>query len=277
MFCMASASFACQGEANLSSTTQAIVANSQIGSVPETTASVDDFLEVSLSRQDDPDNCIDWGQVTYKNSIKDITKKYCTKCHSNVLDEDGNPNGYAVAPKRPYINDGLSEYGTLGSYSPSYILGLIDPDDGSDAKMPPPQSEEPMDDDDKERFRAWVEDYDAKEGSELPEVSISYAAYVNGYIRVTYEATDEDSDDAKVALFYDNDAEGFNGTLMRGCLSLAEDGRSTTWNATDLDNGTYYIYGCIFDGDSVACDYADYVITKSTLRRIRVSGGRRGP
>ena len=32
--------------------------------------------------------CVDWGQITYKNTVKDIAEKYCVKCHSDPVNDD---------------------------------------------------------------------------------------------------------------------------------------------------------------------------------------------
>lgn len=268
-----SAVTACERQVDvLASSSQAARSSGAFEAQREAIGDLEDVVSINTGRQDDEDNCIDWGKITYTNTIRDILKARCTKCHSGVVDPDGNANGYAVAPKSPYLNGGLSEGGNIDGYSPSYILSLIDPSDGSEPFMPPPQSEEVMSDENKASFRAWVDDYGSIRGSAIPEARITATSYVGGRFRVTYEASDDDSDEANVAIYYDSDTEDFDGTLMQGCLSLAESGRSISWDASELDNDSYYIYVCVFDGDNVTCNYADEAVTKSG--RTSLVGGR---
>ena len=74
-----------------------------------------------------------------------------------------------------------------------------------------------------------------------------------------------------MALFYDTDREGFDGTLIEGCLPPSPGACDPITGACAWDTTTYgpwstpssfpprfyWIYACAFDGESVYCDYAD--------------------
>jgi len=212
--------------------------------------------------------CIDWGQITYKNTVKDIAEKYCKKCHSGIvnsndltttLGENPNKDGYAVAPKSPNLN----------SYSMvSWGMGQVF---SETLPMPPPQSEEPLEEADLERLKIWYNGEDGNEqrpeGLDIPEISISYAAHSRSQFRITYSASvDADSDSPSVAIFYDTNREGFDGTLLEECLSVPSRGVSVALDSSDISNGTYYLYACVFDGDNVTCDYADDSVSVGPVR-----------
>ena len=77
----------------------------------------------------------------------------------------------------------------------------------------------------------------------------------------------EDSDpetDADIALYYDTDAFGEDGTLIVAGLTENSDGEaddSYLWDITAVAEGTYYIYGTITDGNSSAVSYAPGAVT----------------
>jgi hypothetical protein len=212
--------------------------------------------------------CIDWGQITYKNTVKDLAEKYCRKCHAGVVNSDDltaddgeNPNksGYAIAPKYP----NLDSYDNV-KWRMAQVFSETLP-------MPPPQSEEPIEEADLERLRIWYygeEDNEEKPpGLEIPEVNISDVAHSNSQFRITYSAdADDESESPSVAIFYDTDREGFDGTLLQECMSLSEPGISTSIDSSDVSNGTYYLYACVFDGDNVTCDYADDSVSVGPVR-----------
>ena len=64
-----------------------------------------------------------------------------------------------------------------------------------------------------------------------------------------------------IAVFYDNDREGFDGTLLQECITAVEPGRSLSLDSSDVRAGTYHLYACIFDGDNVACNYSANTVT----------------
>ena len=76
--------------------------------------------------------------------------------------------------------------------------------------------------------------------------------------------TQEDSDsEADVAFFIDTNNVGFDGAPFHGCEPETE----SAWVETELselsqfESGTYYVYGCIFDGHNAYCDYGEQSFT----------------
>jgi hypothetical protein len=57
----------------------------------------------------------------------------------------------------------------------------------------------------------------------------------------------DDDDDAKISLYYDTDAEGFDGALIIDNISEDDEMDSFQWDFSDVPSGTYYIYGKIDD------------------------------
>lgn len=57
----------------------------------------------------------------------------------------------------------------------------------------------------------------------------------------------DDDDDAKISLYYDTDAEGFDGALIVDNISEDDELDSFQWDFSDVPSGTYYIYGKIDD------------------------------
>jgi len=67
----------------------------------------------------------------------------------------------------------------------------------------------------------------------------------------TIEWADADlDDDATISLYYDTDNSGADGTLIISGLSEDPDGPDNqyVWDITEIETGTYYIYGVIDDG-----------------------------
>jgi hypothetical protein len=65
---------------------------------------------------------------------------------------------------------------------------------------------------------------------------------------ITYTLDDPD-DVVTVALYYDTDNSGLDGTAIGGCASEPEGtGLSCTWDTTGVTPGSYYIYGITSDG-----------------------------
>jgi len=62
---------------------------------------------------------------------------------------------------------------------------------------------------------------------------------------IQWAAQDADGG-ATVALYYDTDASGYNGTLIAS--GLAASAGSHVWNTSGLPEGTYYVYAVITDG-----------------------------
>ncbi len=69
--------------------------------------------------------------------------------------------------------------------------------------------------------------------------------------------------DADIALYYDTDAFGENGTLIVSGLKENPGGEDDyyLWDITAVVEGTYYVYGTITDGNSSAVSYAPGAVT----------------
>ena len=81
-------------------------------------------------------------------------------------------------------------------------------------------------------------------------------------IQIRWEDSDPETD-ADIALYYDTDAFGEDGTLIVAGLMENPDGEddSYIWDITAVAEGTYYIYGTITDGKSSAVSYAPGTVT----------------
>ncbi len=66
--------------------------------------------------------------------------------------------------------------------------------------------------------------------------------------------TAQDADAATVALYYDTDKTGYNGTLIAQGLNAAAG--TYTWDTSAVPNGTYYLYAVISDGTNENRTYA---------------------
>jgi len=65
--------------------------------------------------------------------------------------------------------------------------------------------------------------------------------------KITWQDKDDD-DDANISLYYDTDAEGFDGALIVDNISENDELDGFQWDFSDIPSGTYYIYGKIDDG-----------------------------
>ncbi|HNT34307.1 MAG TPA: hypothetical protein PKH07_04840, partial [bacterium] len=65
------------------------------------------------------------------------------------------------------------------------------------------------------------------------------------YIR--WQDADPD-DDATIALYYDNDNYGSNGTLIQSGLTENDPGNFFLWNTAERQSGIYYLYAVVDDG-----------------------------
>ncbi len=71
---------------------------------------------------------------------------------------------------------------------------------------------------------------------------------VGDLYNVKYNLIDPD-DAVTVALFYDTDNAGFNGTAIGSCSAAPEgSGVTCSWNTTGITPGSYYVYGVTNDG-----------------------------
>ena len=98
-----------------------------------------------------------------------------------------------------------------------------------------------------------------------PTISVLSPPSGNAEANLSYQVTwtDSDPDDnATISLYYDTNNIGFNGTLIPGAGSIAEDpeggGDTFTWDISNQpDDAKYWVYGVINDGTNpVAQDYS---------------------
>ena len=78
-------------------------------------------------------------------------------------------------------------------------------------------------------------------------------------VQIQWDGTDPD-DEATVSIGYDEDNIFDNGNHYWIALGQSEDG-SYSWDTSDVDYGTYYIFGMIYDGECSAHDYASGRVT----------------
>ena len=101
---------------------------------------------------------------------------------------------------------------------------------------------------------------------EAPEITLlepAQSLLTNaGSIQIQWDDTDPDSN-ADIALYYDTDAAGQDGTLIISGLTEDPDAAEDTyqWDISALSDGTYYVYGIITDATSSASSYAPGVVT----------------
>jgi hypothetical protein len=83
-----------------------------------------------------------------------------------------------------------------------------------------------------------------------------------GMITLRWDDSDPDSS-ATIALYYDADNAGENGTLIVDSIpeDLDEAGDAYEWNVSTLTPGTYFVYAVIDDGNSSYSVYDQYAIT----------------
>jgi len=80
-------------------------------------------------------------------------------------------------------------------------------------------------------------------------------------VTVGYEAFDGDSD-AQISLFYDTDAEGYDGILVADGLPETDGVGNFVWNTENVPAGSYHVYATIDDGNNApVTDYAELSVT----------------
>jgi hypothetical protein len=96
-------------------------------------------------------------------------------------------------------------------------------------------------------------------------------------IQIDWEDSDPETD-ADIALYYDTDAFGEDGTLIVAGLTENPDGEddSYLWDITAVAEGTYYIYGTISDGNSSAASYAPGTVTIARPPEVEITSPQAG-
>lgn len=79
----------------------------------------------------------------------------------------------------------------------------------------------------------------------------------NNEYTISFNIADADSGSVNVALYYDTDKSGFDGTLIANMNGLAPGNHSYVWNTAALPvNTSYYVYMVVTDGSSTARYYS---------------------
>ncbi|MCB0358686.1 MAG: VCBS repeat-containing protein, partial [Bdellovibrionales bacterium] len=83
--------------------------------------------------------------------------------------------------------------------------------------------------------------------------------------QIGWDLSDSDSSSLSVALYYDTNRSGFDGTLITTLSNQSPGAGSYLWNASGVPNGTYYIYAVVSDGFNTSRYYSDvYVRVQET-------------
>jgi hypothetical protein len=89
----------------------------------------------------------------------------------------------------------------------------------------------------------------------------------------TIRWTDDDPDnDATIALYYDDNDNGEDGTLIVDALSEDDTGDFYLWNTSLVAEGNYWIYAVIDDGYETQLDYSDGPVTVEHNPCVAASG-----
>jgi len=83
---------------------------------------------------------------------------------------------------------------------------------------------------------------------------------VNGNYTIQWQAQDPENDNLSVALYYDTDRAGFNGTHIATLNGQAAGQGSYNWNVAGVAPGTYYIYAVVTDSRNTNRFYSDVYV-----------------
>ena len=89
----------------------------------------------------------------------------------------------------------------------------------------------------------------------IDDVRVAADDESNGRFAITWNATDPD-DNATISIYRDNDAVGFNGTLIASGLEENDANNVYIWDTRGVANGTYYLYAIVTDGLNTTRRYA---------------------
>lgn len=273
---------ACSGPVELSESTRSATG----GSTPPSHPPAPTWSNPAFTSDNDPINCIDNGFITYRNTIKPIIQEYCVGCHGPEISTTPSQNHNGFATDRVSLN--LSTWASINaaSINAANICSFALPQNPGDVpRMPPPQSEAALPAEDLANISAWCaqrtiygnftptlsppQQNELLLGKVPPSVTITS---VSNSLAITWFSSVDPSGNPTVALFHDDDRQGFDGELIQGCLPPGQNviapGEtvpapvSFPWlDWAQQAPGVYYIYACIYDHQTVFCDYADKAVT----------------
>jgi hypothetical protein len=76
-----------------------------------------------------------------------------------------------------------------------------------------------------------------------------------GY-EITWNLSDPEQENVNVSLYYDNDQQGFNGTLITTLSGQSSGAGSFIWEPTGVTAGSYFFYAVVSDGTNEAKYYS---------------------
>ncbi len=94
----------------------------------------------------------------------------------------------------------------------------------------------------------------------------SQDVYVSDTVTIQWEDSDPDNN-AFIALYFDDDNTGEDGTLIVNGIAAEPDGDDDTyeWDVSGLSNGIWYIYATISDGTESLTDYANGAVIAGAM------------
>ena len=121
----------------------------------------------------------------------------------------------------------------------------------------------------------FVDNNGVDDSPEIAVIEPSSDIVTNGpHVEISWEDTDPDSN-ADIALYYDTDSSGEDGTLIVDGLKEDHDGESDShiWDISSMEDGTYYVYATITDGTSygTSCYALGAIIIDGTKPMVSAS------
>ena len=121
-----------------------------------------------FGRINDPANCIDWGRLTYENTMKDRFADHCVGCHAPKHGDHAVGEAWAVAPPNDWLH--LSRWDGVVDASIGYLCHKV-----AAQEMPPPQSQPALSDSELKDFEIWCADHDDAVADPLIPDAAEYA------------------------------------------------------------------------------------------------------
>jgi len=81
----------------------------------------------------------------------------------------------------------------------------------------------------------------------IDDVKLTADCRADASFSIAWSLADSDSTPA-VSLYYDTDRSGYDGTLIAAIPSASPGQRTTVWDTSSVDQGTYWVYAIVDDG-----------------------------